>query len=77
MSVERTFAIIKPDAAAKPGATGEILEIARAGAFARALSDRGAPEPSITIGSQPGNPADLELIFLVRIVDQSKVDFAR
>ena len=25
MSVERTFAIIKPDAVAKPGATGEIL----------------------------------------------------
>ncbi len=25
MAVERTFAIIKPDAAAKPGATGEIL----------------------------------------------------
>jgi len=32
MSVERTFAIIKPDAVAKPGATGEIL---------RRMEDRG------------------------------------
>ena len=32
MAVERTFAIIKPDAVAKPGATGEIL---------RRMEDRG------------------------------------
>ena len=32
MPVQRTFAIIKPDAVAKPGATGEIL---------RRIEDRG------------------------------------
>jgi hypothetical protein len=58
------------------GGGGLVLEVARAGAFARALFDRGVPGESITIGARPGNPEELEMTFLVRVVDRAKVDFA-
>ncbi len=61
---------------ADQGSSGPVLEMARAGAFARALIDRGVRGESITIGAQPGNPEELEMTFLVRVVDRAKVDFA-
>lgn len=56
---------------------GKVIEIARAGAFARAIEDGGAPVNSLTIGAQPGNPGEIELTFLVRIVDQARIDFSK
>ncbi len=55
---------------------GQIIEVARAGAFARAILDRGARVNSLTIGAQPGNPGEVEMAFLVRVEGQAKVDFA-
>jgi hypothetical protein len=57
-------------------ANGQIIEIARAGAFARAVQEGGAPVNSLTIGAQPGNPDEVELTFLVRIVDEARIDFS-
>lgn len=62
--------------AAAPAGGAQVLEVARAGAFARILVDRGIGAEAITIGAQPGNPSELSMTFLVRIVDQAKVDFA-
>ena len=58
-------------------ADGQIIEIARAGAFARAVQEGGAPVNSLTIGAQPGNPGEIELTFLVRIVDDARIDFSK
>ena len=55
---------------------GQIIEVARAGAFARALLDRGARLNSLTIGAQPGNPGEVELAFFIRIEGQAQLDFA-
>ena len=62
--------------AAAPTGGAQVLEVARAGAFARILVERGIGAEAITIGAQPGNPSELSMTFLVRIVDQAKVDFA-
>lgn len=62
--------------AAAPTGGAQVLEVARAGAFARILVDRGIGAEAITIGAQPGNPSELSMTFLVRIIDQAKVDFA-
>lgn len=64
-----------PFAAAPTGGV-QVLEVARAGAFARILVERGIGAEAITIGAQPGNPLELSMTFLVRIVDQAKVEFA-
>lgn len=57
-------------------ATGQVIEIARAGSFARVVADSGAPVNSLTIGAQPGNPGEIEMTFLVRVVEQARVDFS-
>lgn len=57
-------------------ANGQVIEIARAGAFAREVRERGSPVNSLTIGAQPGNPGEIELTFLVRIEAQSRIDFS-
>ncbi len=57
--------------------TGQVIEIARAGAFARAIQDSGAPVNSLTIGAQPGNPGEIELTFLVRVVDEARIEFSK
>lgn len=57
-------------------ASSQIIEVARAGAFARALLAGGARANSLTIGAQPGNPGEVEMAFLVRIEDQARIDFA-
>jgi len=58
-------------------ASGQVIEIARAGAFARAVQDGGTPVNSLTIGAQPGNPGEIELAFLVRVVDEARIDFSK
>ena len=62
--------------AAAPTGGAQVLEVARAGAFARTLVERGIGAEAITIGAQPGNPLELSMTFLVRIIDQAKVEFA-
>lgn len=54
---------------------GQVLEIARAGAFARELERRGVPGNSVVIGAQPGNPAEVQMTFFLRVEDEAKVDF--
>lgn len=54
---------------------GQVLEIARAGAFARELETRGVPSNSIVIGAQPGNPNEVQLTFFLRIESEAQVDF--
>lgn len=61
---------------ASAGTTAQILEVARAGAFARALEDRGVPTDSVVIGAQPGNPGEIELVFRVRDTLGARVDFS-
>lgn len=56
-------------------ASGQVLEVARAGAFARELLRRKVPPDSIVIGSRPGNPEEVEITFFIRIEQSSKVDF--
>lgn len=58
----------------EPG-SGNVLEIARAGAMARAMIRRGVPPKSLAIGAQPGNPENLELNFVLRVDEDAKVDF--
>ncbi len=61
---------------APPSNSGPILAVVRSGAFARDLVNRGIAPEALTIGAQPGNPAELQMTFLVRIVDQARVHFA-
>ncbi len=55
--------------------SGRVLQVARAGAFARGLVARAVPAESILIGAQPGDPSMVEMTFFVRVVEQAKVDF--
>ncbi len=49
---------------------GETLEIQRGGAFAREMRARGAPPNSMSIGLEPGNPAEITLWFFMRGEDE-------
>lgn len=51
--------------------TGQTLEIARAGAFAREMTGRGAPPDSVAIGVRPGDPGDVAIWFWVRGADET------
>jgi len=57
-------------------AAGQVIEIARAGAFARAVEAGGARVNSLTIGAQPGNPGEIEMSFLVRVEAEARIDFS-
>jgi hypothetical protein len=76
LSYELEFSTFTGPFLANEGATAQIIEIARAGAFARAIQERGAPAESVVIGAQPGSPGDIEMIFQVRVHSGSRVDFS-
>jgi len=53
------------------------LESTRAGAFARAMSARGAPPDTIAVGVRPGNPGEIVMRFFVRPADEVRLEFDR
>lgn len=53
----------------------QTLEMARAGAFARAMSSRGAPPDSIAVGLRPGDPARIVMWFFARSADDTQVQY--
>lgn len=55
--------------------SGALLEIQRAGIFARALRRRGAPPTSILTGIRPGDPGIAEITFATRVEQRAKVSF--
>ncbi len=55
--------------------SGETLEIARAGAFARELGTDGLPGSRMAVGLDQGEPERVRLLFYVRSEDDPKVDF--
>lgn len=56
-------------------ASGALLEVQRAGAFARALRRRGAPSTSILTGLRRGDPGVAQITFATRIERQAKIGF--
>ena len=58
-------------------AAGEVLAIARAGAFARQLVDRGAPADSVLVGTRVAEPGDIHLWFTERSESRAVFDPAR
>lgn len=77
LNYELEFSTFTGPFLADAGATAQILEIARAGAFARAVQKRGSPASSVVIGAQPGNPGEIEMVFQVRVASGSQIDFSR
>lgn len=58
------------------GATsGALLEVRRAGLFARDLRARGAPPTSILAGIRPGDPGIAMITFAARVERQAKISF--
>jgi len=57
--------------------TGETLETARAGAFARAMLQRGAPPGSVAVGLRPGDPAEIVMRFYVRPENEVRLQFEK
>jgi len=56
--------------------TGETLEVARAGAFAREMLSRGAPPDGIAAGLRAGAPEDVALWFFARSRDELRIDYS-
>ncbi len=56
-------------------ASGKVLELDRAGAFARALQGLGVMPGSIGVGLKPGDPGEVQLTFYSRPEGTAKVDF--
>jgi hypothetical protein len=57
--------------------TGQTLNLARAGVFARELMDRGAPPGSVSIGLKPGDPGEIVIWFHVRFGDEKVPGFEK
>lgn len=55
--------------------SGQTIEMARAGAFAREMLSRGAPPESISIGVKPGDDGEAVIWFHVRSLDEMRIDF--
>lgn len=53
----------------------QTLELARAGAFAREMSQRGLPQDSIAIGIEPGDPNDVTMWFYIRREAETRLQF--
>lgn len=69
------FVIDTPYAVGQGMPIGQTLEMARAGAFGRAMASRGIPPDSLVVGMKPGKSKDVVIWFHVRSMDQAKVDF--
>jgi len=55
--------------------TNQSLEVERAGAFARAMNERGIPPDSISIGMRPGHLGKIVVWFYTRDVEATKLRF--
>lgn len=53
----------------------QTLEVARAGAFARAMNERGIPPDSISVGMRPGHLGEIVIWFYTRDIEASKLRF--
>jgi len=53
----------------------QTLEVERAGAFARAMNERGIPPDSISIGMRPGHLGEIVIWFYTRDVEATKLNF--
>lgn len=51
----------------------QTLELARAGAFAREMYERGLPPDSIAIGIEPGDPDEVTMWFYIRRVEDTRL----
>lgn len=65
------FVIGSPYADGSVLPTGQTLSMARAGAFARELMNRGTPPGSVSIGLKPGDPSEITVWFQVRFRDEN------
>jgi len=77
MRYEMEFTTFTGPVVAQDTAASQIIEVARAGALARAMEDRDVPADTLVIGAQPGNPEEVEFTFTVRVEDGAKVTFER
>ena len=57
--------------------TGETLEMARAGAFARVMLARGVPPHSVSVGLRPGRADEIVMRFFVRPENEAQVRFTK
>lgn len=55
--------------------TVETLEVRRAGAFARAMNERGIPPDSISVGMRPGHVGQVVIWFYTRDIEADKLRF--
>lgn len=55
--------------------TEESLEVQRAGAFARAMNERGIPPDSISVGMRPGHVGEIVIWFYTRDIEVDKLRF--
>lgn len=53
----------------------QTLELARAGAFARAMFDRGIPPDSVSVGMRPGHVGEVVIWFYTRDIEADKLRF--
>ena len=53
----------------------QTLEVARAGAFARAMFDRGIPPDSVSVGMRPGHVGEVVIWFYTRDIEADKLRF--
>ena len=70
MRHDMDFVIGSPYAEGSVLPTGQTLSMARAGAFARELMNRGMPPGSVSIGLKPGDPGEIVIWFHVRFRDE-------
>ena len=53
----------------------QTLEVLRAGAFARAMNERGIPPDSLSVGMRPGHVGEIVIWFYTRDIEASKLRF--
>ncbi len=53
----------------------QTLEVARAGAFARAMFERGIPPDSVSVGMRPGHEGEAVIWFYTRDIEADKLRF--
>ena len=75
MRHDMDFVIGSPYAEGNVLPTGQTLNLARAGVFARELMKRGAPPGSVSIGLRPGDPGEIVIWFHVRFRDEKVPEF--
>ena len=53
----------------------QTLEVLRAGAFARAMNERGIPPDSLSVGMRPGHVGEIVIWFYTRDIEATKLRF--